>query len=399
MSECISLISARPLFCPGLEELRAAILSAHTAHPIYSDFSCEVVRRDGVEWDMQEDTYFLAGDRNFLIDFGGVANMNEPSRHNITFDLHDIIDHASRAVAENYPSTQEQSCYRTSFGAAAAEPSAAGGNAEGILSCAWADKFSNSSRVTRILKNSEKKIHQSSNDDNRMECVAAEPCAQPFETLRYTTPKVGCLGNIFCAERKSGSAKNSRETLWIEAKGRIKTGDECHSFTCWLREILTDKFKGKVVGLGGIFDVLSGYIKGHVMPDFLNVPITTTQQCNEWLRFFANTPQLSRAESEIQTEKNKLRCFATLCSGAENWEDLTLRPEHTHFFGIGGDPGVQNQGGHYHGDVFLQHKHPEDKNGPHRHPEDIHYSGYFYPAEWIVRINDAAKMMQRGARL
>jgi hypothetical protein len=121
------------------------------------------------------------------------------------------------------------------------------------------------------------------------------------------------------------------------------------------------------VGVGGVFRIVNGKIKSHVMPNFPTKDLLTQEDVDAWLKFYHVGP-VSYADP--------LTCLTVFQStDLAGWD---LRLEHTHFFQkvqdgvLGKDEGGVGHGGHYHYDLT---------------PETIEYEGYFLPAQYLYRID------------
>lgn len=215
------------------------------------------------------------------------------------------------------------------FGAAMADTAALGGNAGEMISNVGDQ---NLSRVARVRPDKQ--------------CIS-EP---------YQADTCGPIANLFVSEGAPG------EVLCIEVRKRI--GDQI-SLTQAMREglaVVTDR--GQHVGMGGVFEILDGQIRSHVMPNYDCLvdgyyDVSSEQVVKDFLQFYEHMGP-------------GLLFFTTLWTGDPTGGDLNLRVsgEHTHFYHP--DASVQ-QAGHYHGDVT---------------PDDVHYRGYFNTADKIVRFGD-----------
>jgi len=118
--------------------------------------------------------------------------------------------------------------------------------------------------------------------------------------------------------------------------------------------------KEKQVGMGGVFKINSGKVKGHIMPDFNKKKMdeNNKEEVNNWLRFYEFGPHLLM-----------LSCLVT--DDPSPNKSLHLRLEHTHFYSLDKN---KHEGGHYHCDTT---------------PDEIEYEGYFSLAEKIYRVEDA----------
>jgi len=162
-----------------------------------------------------------------------------------------------------------------------------------------------------------------------------------YETLELPEEESrnALLGNIFLSEGNPG------QVLKIHCKAR--TGDKNY-VTC-MREIINKHYGTKTVGLGGVFKVVQGKVKIHVMPDFSPCPIESDEAVNKWLKFY-----------EVNSPFTVLSTFISRDPG------LDLRVEHSHGWGDDGS------GGHYHYDTT---------------PADVEYIGYYSIAEYIYRVD------------
>ena len=159
-------------------------------------------------------------------------------------------------------------------------------------------------------------------------------------TLCKRLPSHDCalMANLF------GSAGVSGPVLHITAS--LRTGPL--NFIEAIRKALRDAFDTRTISLGGVFLILKGKARLHVMPGFSPTPLITDEQKQEWLRFY-----------EMEAP---LVCLSVLHSHDPG---LNLRIEHTHCFSDHG-------GGHYHCDTT---------------PEDIQYEAWFNIAEVLYRID------------
>lgn len=117
------------------------------------------------------------------------------------------------------------------------------------------------------------------------------------------------------------------------------------------------------IALGGVFQLVAGQIRSHVMPDYdcIDLPYYDADRdevVGDFLRFF-------------EPVGPDLLCFSVLWTGDPTGGLLDLRRsgEHTHFYHPR-DPGL---GGHYHYDVT---------------PDAVHYRGWFAPADAVYRVGN-----------
>lgn len=169
--------------------------------------------------------------------------------------------------------------------------------------------------------------------------------------------KVKGNGSVLCEKLPShdcalmanlfGSAGLPGPCIHITATSR--TGSL--NFTDAIRRTLQDAYGERTISLGGVFVILKGKAKLHVMPDFSPTPLITDEQKENWLKFY-----------EMEAP---LVCLSVLHSHDPG---LDLRIEHTHCFSD------HNEGGHYHYDTT---------------PEDVRYEAWFNAAEVLYRIERA----------
>lgn len=147
------------------------------------------------------------------------------------------------------------------------------------------------------------------------------------------------MANLF------GCAGLPGDVLHITASSR--SGDL--NFTEAIRKALKDAYGTRTISLGGVFIIMRGKAKLHVMPDFSPTPLITDAQKEKWLKFY-----------EMEAP---LVCLSVLHSHDSG---LDLRIEHTHCFSDHGE------GGHYHYDTT---------------PDDVQYEAWFNVAEVLYRID------------
>ena len=217
------------------------------------------------------------------------------------------------------------------FGAAMADTAVLDGNA-GEMIANTVPGVDNGSRVARV--------------GDRRECIVE----------LYPVNVCGPIANLFCSEGKRD------EVIRVELKTRI--GEQA-SLPQAIRESLRELAEqNSHMGLGGLFKILQGQVRSHVMPnyeciDFVYYDTAQEKVIRDFLQFY-------------QHMGPDLLCFCTLWTGDPSGGELHLRAsgEHTHFYHV--DDEMQ-QAGHYHGDIT---------------PDSIHYVGYFNLAERIVRFGD-----------
>ena len=127
------------------------------------------------------------------------------------------------------------------------------------------------------------------------------------------------------------------------------------------------------IALGGVFRILAGQVRCHVMPDYDCIDhayydVEREQVVSEFLRFY-------------EPVGPGLLCFSVLWTGDPTGGALDLRPsgEHTHCYHPT-DPGL---GGHYHYDVT---------------PAAVHCRGWFAPAEAVYRVGNIYARLRNAPR-
>ncbi|XP_062503998.1 ester hydrolase C11orf54 homolog [Corticium candelabrum] len=158
----------------------------------------------------------------------------------------------------------------------------------------------------------------------------------------YNSKEFSLLANLHLSEGRPG------KVLKVDASCR--TGSD--NFVKVMREGLTHHYGTKPVGIGGVFVIQNSKARVHVMPKFSEKPLDTDDDVAQWLRFYDMDPPLT--------------CLSVFISHDPG---LDLRVEHTHCFSDHG------KGGHYHYDIF---------------DSQVHYTGYFTPAEFMFRIDQPA---------
>ncbi|XP_018007952.1 ester hydrolase C11orf54 homolog [Hyalella azteca] len=144
--------------------------------------------------------------------------------------------------------------------------------------------------------------------------------------------------NLFACEGAPG------KVLKVRARQRI--GEE--NFVSCIRKAITEGFPNKVVGLGGIFRMLSGAAKCHIMPNFSKIALNNDEEVSNWLKYFEMAAPMI--------------FFSVMVSSDPG---LDLRLEHSHGYGA-------EYGGHYHYDVT---------------PDTVEYEAYYNLAEVLYRVD------------
>jgi len=152
--------------------------------------------------------------------------------------------------------------------------------------------------------------------------------------------RAALLGNIFVTEGNAGKV--------LKVVARNRTGTE--NFISAMRKGLTDHYsQDQVVGLGGAFVMKTGSAYVHVMDEFSETPIYTTQELNNWLTFHYIQGPLIALGNFVSQET-----------------DFKLRLQHFHSYS------KHNQGGHYHDDTT---------------PDIVEYEGYFNVVDRIIIVD------------
>lgn len=299
---------------PDLPAVAAALdigLTHHFAEVEVSVVDCPDLRPLGVS------AAGLGGSR-LLIEFGGEPYAHNPKYRGTNVDMAALL-HACEMPDASI------------IGAGMADTAVLAGNGGEMIanSVLGAD---NNNRVARV--------------GAERECIV-EP---------YPSQVCGPIANLFCCQGRPGPV--------IRAELKTRTGPQS-SLPQMLRESLAPLTDGNgPVGLGGVFHILAGQVRSHVMPNYecIDFAYYDTEQekvVGDFLQFYEHMGP-------------DLLCFTTLWTGDPSGGELNLRPsgEHTHFHHRDDS---RQQAGHYHGDVT---------------PDSVHYVGYFSLAESIVRFGD-----------
>ncbi len=253
-----------------------------------------------------------------LFEFGGEPYAHNPKFRGKNFSVSDVV---AASGIEN----------AKVFGAAMADAAAIDGNCGEMISNVDMDG-ENHSRVARV--------------GAERECIVEH----------YPALTCGPIANLFISAGQRGAV------IRVDVRRRI--GDQ-FSLTQAMRESLSPIVQGEEhIGLGGVFELLEGKIRSHVMPNY---------ECIKDGYYDTDKEQVVRDFLQFYEHMGPgLLFFCALWTGDPTGGKLNLRPsgEHTHFYHP--DDAVQ-QAGHYHGDVSS---------------EDVHYRGYFNIASEILRFGD-----------
>ncbi|XP_054256988.1 ester hydrolase C11orf54 homolog [Macrosteles quadrilineatus] len=160
------------------------------------------------------------------------------------------------------------------------------------------------------------------------------------ELLPANETKFVLMANLFVSHGKPG------KVLRIHCKKRLKNYD----FPAAVRKCLAQEFQNQHLGLGGVFIVEGSKVRQHIPPkEFSKVPINTSEQLNNWLKFFDMNPPLVFVGTILTDQM-----------------DMDMILQHFHSFSQHGE------GGHYHYDTT---------------PATVEYTAYFNLAELAVHVD------------
>ena len=258
------------------------------------------------------------GGSTALIEFGGEPYAHNPTYRGKNVDVLEMLQASGMSGAKV-------------FGAAMADMAAINGNSGEMISN-LNPEGRNLSRVARV--------------GSERECIV-EP---------YPSTVCGPIANLFVSEGQAS------DLIAIDVKKRI--GDQI-SLTQCIRECLMPLVEGDShIGLGGVFELVEGKVRSHVMPNYDCLvdgyyDTEKEQVVKDFLQFYEHMGP-------------DLLFFTALWTGDPSGGDLNLRAsgEHTHFYHR---EDAAQQAGHYHGDVT---------------PDEVHYRGYFNLANQMVRFGD-----------
>jgi len=258
------------------------------------------------------------GGETALLEFGGEPYAHNPEYRGTNVSIQAMLDDSGINNAKV-------------FGAAMADAAAIGGNCGEMISNADPNS-ENLSRVARV-------------GDDR-ECVVEH----------YTATTCGPIANFFVSEGTPG------DVIRIDVRNR--TGDQFSLTQAIRTSLVSISGDGRHIGMGGVFELVSGQVRSHVMPNYECLvdgyyDTEKEQVVKDFLRFYEHMGP-------------GLLLFCALWTGDPSGGNLNLRTsgEHTHFYH---PDDAQQQAGHYHGDVSAG---------------DVHYRGYFNLASKIVRFGD-----------
>jgi len=302
-----------PLFVPGLKDLASALETTLTPH--FLNVSARVVRCPDLtssEWGLAAEG--LLGE-NKLYDVGGEHHQVKPYANRLAFGLEEVARAGN--VTEAY-----------FLGAGAAPRASVGCNGELIP-------------IDNLYGNVRK---------SKLATVEIDSHGIPRAALQqYRSSKMGFLANLMSSHGDRG------DVIEVRVSRRISTDPTCESFTDCMRRGLSETYRksSNPVGLGGVFRVLNGQVRTHVMADTQGKVFTESAQVQEYLKMFTMGPDLVAATVFISDQPRSTT--------------KSVRLEHTHLF-----HSSETTGGHYHGDVT---------------PSEIEYLAYLVPNHELIIVD------------
>lgn len=218
-------------------------------------------------------------------------------------------------------------------------PRLTGGSGSGLVIGAGAAPWPFLDRNAEMMPNLLVKEDGGVVQETRISRTFDEDDSYSTSKLPASETRNSLLGNLFICEGQQGPV--------LRVKAKTRTGGK--NLVTAMREALVAAFPDKSIGLGGVFNIVSGKAKIHVMPDFSSCPLHTDQQVEEWLNFYEMSAP-----------------FTVLSVLVANDPGLDLRVEHSHGWGQDG------QGGHYHTDTT---------------PDEVEYLGYYNLATTCYRVD------------
>jgi hypothetical protein len=299
-------VASAPLCVPSLTTLKDALHQSLETN--FKTVSTRVVPcPDLTKWGLSQRGL---GKKRHLADVGGVPFVNDPRYHDVYYGFNEICRKA------DMPGAYVMGC-------GAGTRQYCGVNAELMPTL------------------------NTATGENKTRCATVGSKGE-IVLERYHSEKFALLANLLVSDGQA--------TDVIEVRAKVRTGDK--NFVSTMREGLAAKMGKDCVGMAGVFTVVKGKVKGHVMPDFKTTKMVEGPEVMEWLNFYEIDPGMT-AQSIFLT-------------GDPSGGSMNLRLDHTHFYND-----KLNQGGHYHYDTT---------------PDEVEYLGYFAPAEKIYRISNAFKI-------
>jgi len=218
-------------------------------------------------------------------------------------------------------------------------PKLTGGTGSGLVIGAGAAPWPFLNRNAEMMPNLYVGKEGEVNQETRVTRTHDEDNSFSTSKLPPNETRNSLLGNLFISDGLPG------QVLKIHAKNR--TGDK--NFVTAIREALVESFPSKSLGLGGVFNIVKGKARMHVMPDFSPCPLDTNEQIDSWLKFYEMSSPLTILSVLVANDPG-----------------LDIRVEHSHGWG------ENSQGGHYHYDTT---------------PDQVEYLAYYNLAEVCYRID------------
>mmetsp|Transcript_27805 Transcript_27805/g.30899 ORF Transcript_27805/g.30899 Transcript_27805/m.30899 type:complete len:328 (-) Transcript_27805:24-1007(-) len=305
-SKLVRNMIVKELHMPPMEEVVETLQTALKAN--YKEVEVAIVDCPDLSsppWDLAAKG--ICGD-NCILDVGGVKNMDYPINH-VPLKQWDIEELAKRVGMPG----------GFFIGAGAASPKIIGDNGE---------LAPNTNIGTKQIKTRSAEVAEDGSCVQRM----------------YPSNDVSAMANLFGSKGCAGKV--------IKVHVKVRTGKTKSLITC-MRQGLIKKYGDNPVALGGVFQLLQGKLKAHVMPCFPQQDLVSQEIVDDWLNWY-----------EVPAPATCLSVQVTQNMGLE------LRVEHTHFF----TSAENNHAGHYHYDTT---------------PDECEYLGYFGIAEKLYRVDKA----------
>ena len=277
-----------------------------------------------IKTDYEKSEQYGFGGRNILVDTGGEAFCHNPKYRNVGFDIEEVKKNLN---ASNL----------SVLGSCCAHPTQINGHC---------------GEVVYITKNGNNNSLVGSKMGNTNTCS------------KYETSITGGLGNFHLTE-----GLPNEPVIYLNVSSRM-VGSICQSLPQLIRSFLASNYSYLNLGMGGIFQITKGTIKGHIQPDYVDCPENYYDSFNDC----ANKPFLHFFET-FATPSNPIICLTNFwnitCETASKKKiNFRSNSEHTHFFNK--DNTIC---GHYHGDLL-------DKNG-------VNYECYLTFCDKIVKMRDS----------
>lgn len=311
-----SAVHRLPLYAPPLGTFRDMLVSALEPH--YASVQADVVESPdftSADWGLAAPG--ISGN-NRIVDVGGGHHQLTPRAESLQWDLSTVATLAELGGA-------------SFIGAAGISRTLVGCNGEMMP----AEHLATRARASKW--------------------AVAEHWGSRGVTVRpYNSSVVGFLANLMASDGAPGQVVRVRVA-------RRTDRAECGSFTDIMRRGLAAQVApSDVMGVGGVFRVVAGKVRAHVMRDTGGRHLRHQGEVLPYLPFFDMGPGLVAMTTFVTSDPTAARGSAL--------PPLRLRLEHTHFF----HPTDASQGGHYHGDIT---------------PDDVEYEAYLVPNGALYKID------------